>query len=67
MSVETIARLSDHAAVLMRERGAKACVIVICEADGQVSQGCISDGASPADVQDALVEAIVFNAERAKR
>ncbi len=66
MSVTSIARLSDHATTLMRERSAKACVILIVEADNKVSQGVISDGASPAELQDALCEAIVYNSERAR-
>lgn len=65
--VHNINSLSAHAAVLMRERAAKGCLIIVMESDGRVSVGITCDGATPADVQNALCEAIVENAVTAGR
>ena len=66
MTISTIGKLSDHAAVIVRQRSAKACVILVVEDNGQVSQGVMAERCPPAEIQDALCEAIVFNAEIAK-
>lgn len=66
MSVTSIAKLSDHASVLMRQRDAIGCVILVLERDGPVSYGYCTDGASPADFQDALAGGIIENARIAR-
>ena len=61
MGVVSISKLSDHAAVLCRERNAKAVFILVAESDDTFSQGMISLGATPSDVQDMLCAAICEN------
>ena len=61
MSIPSIARLSDHAAVLARERNAKGCIIIIIERDDTYSQGAFFPEATPQDVQDMLCAGICEN------
>lgn len=61
---KTISKLSDHAAVLVRQHNLKGCFIVAVQKDDKAHVAFFVDDASPGEMQDALCEAIVFNHER---
>ena len=63
-TINFIGKLSDHAAVLMRQREAKGCMIIVIERDGTTSIGTCHDGANANDVQEALCAAISHNREQ---
>lgn len=64
--VTNIAKLSDHAAQIVRQRNAKACVVLTVERDGSLGHGFMIDDGTPQDIQDSLCAAIVANWENAK-
>jgi len=60
--VKRIAKLSDHAAVMSRERDAAGCFVIVVEDDGSTSIGWFAASATPHEMQNALCSAICEHA-----